>query len=226
MSEVEEWRAIPGYEQTYEASSLGRIKSLPRNTTRGGLRSVTIGKRGYPVVGLTQDGVQKTHEVHRLVALAFLGARPDGMEVRHADGNRRNAAAANLAYGTRSENVSDKRAHGTDHNVSKTHCPRGHEYTTENARISPARPGARYCRACNDEYARSWRLRANSATQAKASRAREPWSDYESRVAMDSTLTATQAAETIGRSMSAVLRQRARLRKLQGGPDFDSRWVP
>jgi hypothetical protein len=151
----EEWRSIPGYEDTYQVSSLGQVRSLPRNTTRGKVLSVKVGKRGYPAVALVQDGRQSTHEVHRLVALAFLGPRPDGMEVRHVDGDRLNPRASNLAYGTRSENVRDKRAHGTDHNVSKTHCPQGHPYFGDNLLVIPSRPTARYCRACNKAQKRS-----------------------------------------------------------------------
>jgi hypothetical protein len=131
-------------------SSLGRVKSLPRNTTRGGLLSIKIGKRGYPAVGLVQDGKQATYEVHRLVALAFLGECAAGYEVRHRDGNPLNNHVLNLVYGTRGENVRDRRSHGTDHNVNKTHCPQGHPYFGDNLLTIPSRPSARYCRACHN----------------------------------------------------------------------------
>jgi hypothetical protein len=52
--------------------------------------------------------------LHRLVALAFLGPAPEGMEVRHLDGNKRNARLENLTYGTQAENYADRRIHGTD----------------------------------------------------------------------------------------------------------------
>lgn len=145
----EEWRSIPGYERTYLVSSLGRVKSVPRPKTRGGLLKIKVGKRGYPAVALVQDGRQATHEVHRLVALAFLGPRPDGAEVRHLDGNPLNSCAVNLAHGTKSENALDKQRHGTDHQMNKTHCPQGHPYDAENTLRIPSRPNARYCRTCN-----------------------------------------------------------------------------
>lgn len=142
---LETWAPIPGYEGRWEASTEGRIRSIPRRRTKGGLLKLSVNKRGYLSVTL---GDHK-HEVHRLVALTFLGPRPPGLETRHVDGDPLNARASNLAYGTRSENVLDKRAHGTDHNVAKTHCPQGHPYFGENLLTIPSRPTARYCRACN-----------------------------------------------------------------------------
>jgi hypothetical protein len=137
----EQWRAIAGYEGRYEVSNLGRVKSLPRRRTKGGILVTPVNKRGYLSVTL---GYEK-RELHGVVAAAFLGSRPQGAEVRHLDGNPLNPAAANLVYGTRSENVRDKRRHGTDHNVMKTHCPQGHAYDEENTRLYQ---GRRYCRAC------------------------------------------------------------------------------
>lgn len=149
IAEDEEWRSIPGYEPTYAVSSHGRIYSRPRPRTKGGLRTVRVGKRGYPCLTLVQDGVQKTHEVHRLVAAAFLGPRPAGHEVRHLDGQPLNCHVGNLAYGTITENSLDKRAHGADRNAAKTHCPQGHAYAGDNVLRIPSRPNARYCRTCN-----------------------------------------------------------------------------
>lgn len=151
MNPGERWKAIPGYERTYAVSSHGRIYSRPRPKARGGLLSVSVGKRGYPGIGLSQDGIQKSHEVHRLVALAFIGPRPEGYEVRHLDGDRLNPHASNLAYGTVSENLFDRVRHGRDHNVNKTHCPQGHPYAGDNLLRVPSRPTARYCRTCNVE---------------------------------------------------------------------------
>lgn len=60
------------------------------------------------------DGKQVQVPGHRLIAEAFLGPCPDGMEVRHAiDNDRTNNAIANLRYGTRSENHDDQWRHGT-----------------------------------------------------------------------------------------------------------------
>lgn len=143
----EEWHPIPGYEKTYSVSSLGRIFSHPRRYCNGGLLKIKIGKRGYPAVTLVQNSVQKTYEIHRLMAMTFLGPRPPEAEIRHLDGDPLNSNLSNLAYGTRSENGQDTLAHGRNWNANKTHCPQGHPYDGENTiryRTS------RMCRACNN----------------------------------------------------------------------------
>ena len=55
----------------------------------------------------------KTYNVHQLIAMAFIGLVPDGMEVLHFDGDKANNRVSNLSYGTRLENHSDKIRHGT-----------------------------------------------------------------------------------------------------------------
>lgn len=47
---------------------------------------------------------QRSMMIHRLVAEAFLGKCPDGVEVDHIDGHRWNNALSNLDYITRGEN--------------------------------------------------------------------------------------------------------------------------
>ncbi len=51
--------------------------------------------------------------VHQVVALAFLGPVPEGMEVAHNDGNPANPLPGNLRYDTPQGNTDDKRRHGT-----------------------------------------------------------------------------------------------------------------
>lgn len=91
----------------------------------------------------------KTVAVHVLVAAAFHGPRPEGLEVCHNDGNPQNNVASNLRYDTMSGNMLDRVKHGTHHYAARTHCKNGHEYTPENTqtRIRNGRP-ARVCREC------------------------------------------------------------------------------
>lgn len=120
MSEV--WKDIPGYEGRYQASSLGRIRSLP-NKTRKGVRVLrpSSDRQGYLVVGLHKGGVQRHGKVHLLVASAFHGERPVGLVCRHLDGVNTNNAPENLAWGTLEDNNQDTARHGS-HSGVKNHA--------------------------------------------------------------------------------------------------------
>lgn len=68
---------------------------------------------GYPTVSLRRGGKTKRITIHRIVAEAFLGPCPPGLEVCHLDGNRSNNVASNLRYDTRKNNLADRENHGT-----------------------------------------------------------------------------------------------------------------
>jgi hypothetical protein len=144
----EEWRPIPGWEDAYEVSNLGRVYRIKAHGfPRSGriLRHQTL-PTGYHSVSLWREKVARKFTVHRLMMWAFVGPQEPGVVIRHLDGNPANNVLKNLKYGTPSENSYDKRQHGTDHNVQKTHCPAGHAYSPENTYIRPS--GGRTCRAC------------------------------------------------------------------------------
>lgn len=166
----EEWRPVLGYEGYYEVSSSGRVRSLPRTAPRRVKGAVPVRGRvltaypdshGYPSVKLSRDGAQRRRPVHVLVCEAWHGPRPDGMEARHLDDDKTNTAPENLRWGTRSENVRDRRRNGIDPNASKTECRNGHGYTPENTHVSP--DGRRYCRVCMRASNRRSRDRARAA---------------------------------------------------------------
>lgn len=141
---TEQWRPIAGFPD-YEVSDLGRVMSLKLGR-QGVMRPSTAGK-GYRALMLRNSTGPHRFYVHRLVAAAFVGPCPEGMEVRHLDGNKLNNAVRNLTYGTPSENNFDRVRHGTHPNANKTHCPRGHVYSPENTYYSPGRTN-RNCRTC------------------------------------------------------------------------------
>lgn len=110
---VVEWR--PSMFANYEVSEYGDVR---RTAAANGATVGKILKRkwhefGYPRYDLRQDGKAHGIEAHRLVAAAFLGPRPAGTEVAHADGDPKNCHYTNLRYKTHCENESDKRRHGT-----------------------------------------------------------------------------------------------------------------
>lgn len=149
---AEEWRPIAGYPH-YFATSSGRIVSCqprwkqPRELKGGWTQS----GGGYRMVLLVNaDGVAcKT--IHGLVATAFHGPRPEGMQARHLDGDKTNNAADNLRWGTASENNLDKVAHGTHPNARKTRCKRDHPFDEANTYWHG---GKRSCRTCTRDQNR------------------------------------------------------------------------
>lgn len=114
--------AIPGF-PGYAATCDGHIVSMrrappyvvPGSFNAQGYRCVVVGSRS--------DGSRKKYPVHQLVALAFMGARPEGQEVRHLNDIKTDNRVENLAYGTRHENRQDairngRIKKGTEHHSS------------------------------------------------------------------------------------------------------------
>lgn len=152
MTEIEEWRSLPGYEGVYKVSNLGRVKSLARVDNRGHrVRERILSQWPHPSghisVKLSLNGCHRLGKVHRLVLMSFVGPPPEGHEALHGDGNPANNRLENLSWGTRSENIYDRVRHGTHHMAVKTHCPQGHPYDDVNTYIT--RDGKRrMCRSC------------------------------------------------------------------------------
>jgi len=62
-------------------------------------------KDGYMKTMIVSDtGKNHTVTVHKMVALAYLGERPEGYEINHIDGNKQNNSPSNLEYITHSAN--------------------------------------------------------------------------------------------------------------------------
>lgn len=112
------WKDIPGYEGRYQASTDGQIRSVDRRVrlvahgkettrlVRGRiLRPGVYTKSGH--ISVVLGHVANGSPVHALVALTFLGPRPEGCDVCHNDGNPKNNAVNNLRYDTRAENIKD-----------------------------------------------------------------------------------------------------------------------
>lgn len=126
---MEVWKDIPGFEG-YQASSLGKIRSLDRvvpgkngsfHKVKGcvlkpGLTSYEPG-RGYYRVRL----FKKFYLVHILVWITFRGPIPEGMQVNHIDENKLKNCIDNLnllspsqnnSWGTRIERIKSKTTNG------------------------------------------------------------------------------------------------------------------
>ena len=98
----EEWKPIAG-QQGYFISSHGRVWSeRSKRIMTPVLRSKTSGY--YAVVLRNEDKTQRTHNIHRLVAEAFIPNPLNKETVNHIDGNKKNNVVDNLEWATRSEN--------------------------------------------------------------------------------------------------------------------------
>lgn len=128
MKEI--WKDIVGYENIYQISNNGNVKSLGRwiNTKCKGKRwqegkilKPNIDNRGYLHVCLMNNGIKKTYSVHRLVAQAFISNPNNYPCVNHKDENKQNNCVENLEfctvkynvnYGTRNERAAGKQTNG------------------------------------------------------------------------------------------------------------------
>lgn len=158
----ERWLPVPRYEGYYEVSDHGRVRSVDRvisqrDGTRRKFRGTVISPQeinsGYLRVSLQRNQEKEYFLVHRLVLTTFVGPCPDGMETCHRDNDRHNNHLTNLRWDTRLENAADRIKAGTARGwcATKTHCPRGHEYTAENTYRRPSNPTERVCRTCVKE---------------------------------------------------------------------------
>ena len=120
-----EYREIPDY-PGYRVGSDGsiwssRVKGSPSRCGPWVKKKPSITKEGYYSVGMSGTYRRGFVLVHRVVLLAFVGPAPEGTECRHLDGNRLNPCLANLKWGTRQENATDRITHGTTNRGRKCH---------------------------------------------------------------------------------------------------------
>lgn len=120
-SNMEElWKPIPGYEDLYEASTFGRIRSIDGKTTSNKLYSSRVWKQRIMKlkteqrrtgnncdqrVVLWKNGESKTFLVARLVAMTWVDGYKNGFTVNHIDGNSENNNISNLEWVSLAENI-------------------------------------------------------------------------------------------------------------------------
>lgn len=115
---AEEWRPIIGYEGLYEVSDKGRVRSLPRATTKGKvLKLYKHPSNGYVYACLSRDNHRLNKRVHVLVANAFLGAKIFGYDtektVDHISGDKSDNSVSNLQVVSMADNLRKAHNDGT-----------------------------------------------------------------------------------------------------------------
>ncbi len=93
------WKDIINYENLYQVSSFGNIKSIKNNK---------ILKQGiswnYLRIKLYKDNKGKSYSVHRIVAENFIKNKKNKPIINHKDGNKQNNNVKNLEWATYKEN--------------------------------------------------------------------------------------------------------------------------
>ena len=97
MEEI--WKDIEGYENKYQVSTEGNVRSLNYNNTGKPQKlKVKINKYGFVEVKLSKNNKTKDFMVARLVAQAFIPNNANKPLVTHKDNNKLNNRATNLKW--------------------------------------------------------------------------------------------------------------------------------
>lgn len=113
------WKDIPGFEGEYQASNIGRIKSLKKSykTGKGYIRTVPdklmichkLTAKGYLRVSIKK----RQYFIHRLIALTFIDNSLNKEQINHINGIKTDNRIENLEWVTNQEN----RNHAVNNNL-------------------------------------------------------------------------------------------------------------
>lgn len=108
------WKDIPGFEGCYQASNIGRVRSLDRYVdydkfgkkqfAKGQLIKDQPDSKGYRRLVIQLNNKSRLYRIHRLVALAFIPNPQNLKEINHINGIKTDNRVENLEWCTRSHN--------------------------------------------------------------------------------------------------------------------------
>lgn len=172
MGEV--WKAIPDFEGLYEASSLGRIRSLDRMVTgKNGVTKRFSGRviaevpmnAGYVTVALSKDGNPVRYLVHRLVAFTFIPNPDERPEVNHKNGVKSDNRIDNLEWMGRGANID----HAVETGLIRNKGELNPAAKLTGAQVMQIKELSRYCLHPN-ELARAFNVKPGTITDIQLSR--------------------------------------------------------
>ena len=149
--ENEVWKDIPYYEGLYQASDLGRVRSLNREVSyskgvkrlKGKILKERDAGKGYKSVALYKDKKGVTKRIHQLVAMSFLFHKPNRGKkcVDHINNNAGDNRLINLQIISTRENTSkDKKGYSSKH-VGVSKCKTSNKWKVH---ISTVKEGQKY----------------------------------------------------------------------------------
>lgn len=118
------WKPIREYENLYEISNYGIIKTFGRidrfnKKWKAKNLSLCIDSCGYYPISLCKDGIVKKTRIHRLVAQMFIENPYQYTDINHIDGNKLNNHYTNLEWVTPKQNSEHAWKNGL---IGKTHA--------------------------------------------------------------------------------------------------------
>lgn len=113
---MEIWKPIPEYEGYYEASTMGRIRSVDREIAhkrypgklvkrKSRVLKVSTLTNGYKAICLHKYGKKSRYKLHRIIAMTFLPNPEHLPHVDHINGLRYDNRPENLRWCTTQQNI-------------------------------------------------------------------------------------------------------------------------
>lgn len=111
--EGETWEDVIGWEGMYQVSDMNRARRLDsyrdfkdtKMYIKGGMCSISLSTKGYPVFGINIDREPRALLLHREVGKAFI-PNPDNLpEINHKNGIKTDCRPSNLEWCTTAHNI-------------------------------------------------------------------------------------------------------------------------